>query len=318
MSMRISTGQLYSGGVSGIQTLQGDLYGLQNQIDTGRRVVTPKDDPVGAAQALLVSQSKSVNELYIKNQESADTRLSTLEGSLGGFNTELANIYEKVLSAGNGSYSDSERAAIGAELKERLGNLVTMANAQDGTGRYIFAGFKSTTQPFTLSGNAAPYSLGNPYVTYNGDDGVQTLQVSASQTLSTNLAGSEVFMRVRDSSGNVTGRSVFDAVQNLVNFMNTAGASASSPAYTQAMGDIQSAMDTISRSRATVGSRLSSLDSLKNMAEDRGLQYKQQLSNLQDLDYAKALTDVSQKKTQLEAAQATFAATSKLSLFDYI
>ena len=50
MSMRISTQQLYSGGVSGIQRLQSSLYTLQNQIDTGRKIVTPKDDPVGSAQ----------------------------------------------------------------------------------------------------------------------------------------------------------------------------------------------------------------------------------------------------------------------------
>ncbi|MNY67192.1 flagellar hook-associated protein FlgL [compost metagenome] len=57
---------------------------------------------------------------------------------------------------------------------------------------------------------------------------------------------------------------------------------------------------------------------MTNTAGDRALQYKTQLSNLEDLDYAKALTDVSQKKIQLEAAQATFASTSKLSLFNYI
>lgn len=82
MSLRISTAQLYSAGVGGIQQLQSSLYTLQNQIDTGRRIVTPKDDPVGAAQALVVTQSKSVNELYIKNQASADTKLSALDSTL--------------------------------------------------------------------------------------------------------------------------------------------------------------------------------------------------------------------------------------------
>lgn len=316
--MRVSTAQLYSGGVSGMQRLQSDLYTLQNQIDTGRRVVTPKDDPVGAAQALVVTQSQSVNALYVKNQGTATTKLSALDSTLGGINDELQNIYQSAVSAGNGTYTDASRAAIATELEARLGSLVSLANSQDGTGRYVFSGFQSTTTPFANSGNASPYSLANPTVTYGGDEGIQTLQVSASQNVATNVAGSEVFMRVKDSTGNVTGRSVFDAVQNMIDFLRTPSASASSAAYTQALGDIDASMDNVSRLRASVGSGLSSLVNLGNMSADRDLQYEQQLSNLQDLDYAKALTEVSQKKVQLEAAQATFSATSQLSLFNYI
>lgn len=326
MSMRISTQQLYSGGVSGIQRLQSSLYTLQNQIDTGRKIVTPKDDPVGSAQALVVSQANSVNALYIKNQESATTKLDSLDSILSGVNDQLQNIYEKAVAAGNGSYSDTDRAAVAAELSERLSNLVSLANTQDGTGRYVFAGFQSTTQPFSLSANPASatnptaFSLSpsNAYVNYNGDDGLQTLQVSASDSIETNLPGSDVFMRIRDSSGNATGRSVFDAVQNMVEFLKTPGASASSSRYTTALGDISASINTVSTGLATVGARASSLESMINTAGDRKLQYEQQLSNLQDLDYASALTAVSQQKLQLEAAQSTFALTSKLSLFNYI
>lgn len=318
MNMRVSSNQMYSSGISGIQRLQSDLYTLQNQVDTGRRIVTPKDDPVGSAQALVVTQSSSVNDLYIKNQGTATTKLSALDSTLDGVGKELQNIYDKALAAGNGSYSDSERAAVAAELQARLGTLVQLANTQDGTGRYVFSGFQSTTQPFAVSANTSPYSLGNTHIAYSGDDGVQNLQVGAATTVATSTPGSEVFMRIRDSSGNVTGRSVFDAVKNMVDFLKTPGASASSTTYKTALSDIDSAMSSVSRVRATVGASLSSLETMGDTAADRKLQYKEQLSNLEDLDYAKALSDVSQKKLQLEASQATFAATAKLSLFDHI
>ena len=74
MSMRISTMQIYNGGTAGIQNLQSDLYSAQNQVSTGRRIVTPKDDPIGAAQALMVTQAGAVNELYLKNQGAADSK----------------------------------------------------------------------------------------------------------------------------------------------------------------------------------------------------------------------------------------------------
>lgn len=318
MSMRVSSSQMYNSGIGGIQKLQSDLYTLQNQVDTGRRIVTPKDDPVASAQALVVTQSASVNALYIKNQDTASTKLDALDSTLGGVNEELQNIYDKALAAGNGSYSDSERSAVATELQARLGSLISLANSQDGAGRYVFSGFQSTTVPFAVSSNTSPYSLTNTHVTYSGDDGVQTLQVGAASTVATSTPGSEVFMRIRDANGNVTGRSVFDAVQNMVDFLKTPGASASSATYKTALSDINAAMSSISRVRASVGATGSSLETMGNTAADRKLQYKAQLSSLEDLDYAKAISDVSQMKLQLEASQATFAATSKLSLFDHI
>lgn len=317
--MRISTNQIYSSGVGGLQNLTGSLYSLQNQISTGRKIVTPQDDPVGSAQALLVSQSKSVNDLFIKNQGVADTKLSSLDNILSGVNDELQSVYEKAVSAGNGTYSDSERSGIAVELQQRLTSLVALANSQDGTGRYIFAGFESTTPPFTQNAaSVSPYGLTQPYVDYNGDDGLQRLQVSASEAIATNEPGSAVFMRVADAQGNPTGRSMFDSIQNLVDLLNTSGSASANPAYSQALADIQSSIETVSRSRASVGARLSSLESLGSVTQGRGVQYDAQLSNLQDLDYAKAISDITQKKIQLEAAQATFSQTAKLSLFQYI
>lgn len=307
MSMRISTMQIYNGGTAGIQKLQSDLYSAQNQVSTERRIVTPKDDPIGAAQALMVTQAGAVNELYLKNQGTADSKLSALDSTLQGINDELVGIYEKSIAAGNGAYSDSDRKAIAAELTERLDSLISLANTQDGNGRYVFAGFQSTTKPFS----------GSPVV-YAGDDGQQKLQVTASQYVTTNLSGNDVFMNVVDANGVSTGQSMFQSVQDMITFLNTPGGSAGSPAYTTALSNISASIDNVLRNQATVGARQSSLESMTNTAEDRVVQYAQQLSDIEDLDYAKAITEISQKKLQLDATQATFAKTAQLSLFDYI
>ena len=307
MSMRISTMQIYNGGTAGIQNLQSELYSAQNQVSTGRRIVTPKDDPIGAAQALMVTQAGAVNELYLKNQGAADSKLSALDSTLQGINEELVNIYEKSIAAGNGAYSDSDRKAIAAELAERLDSLVSLANTQDGNGRYVFAGFQSTTKPFS----------GSP-ITYAGDDGQQKLQVTASQFVTTNLSGNDVFVNVVDANGVPTGQSMFQSVQDMITFLNTPGGSAGSTAYTDALKNISASIDNVLRNQATVGARQSSLESMSNTAEDRKVQYAQQLSAIEGLDYAKAITEISQKKLQLEATQATFAKTAQLSLFSYI
>ncbi len=48
------------------------------------------------------------------------------------------------------------------------------------------------------------------------------------------------------------------------------------------------------------------------------LTLKTTLSNIEDLDYATAITQMNKQMLALEAAQSSFAKISKLSLFDYI
>lgn len=320
--MRISTSQIFNGGTSGILDVQSSVYKLTNQMSAGTSILTPEDDPVAAAKVVVVTQSQNVNKLYSANQGTASTTLATLDSTLSNIYDELNSIYTAAVEAGNGAYSDSQRADIATELSERLDNLISLANTQDGEGRYIFGGTKSTTQPFTLNSSAdssVDYNAStNSYVTYNGNDASQTLQVGSSQFVTLNETGSDVFMRVKDSSGNATGASVFDAVQNMVEYLNTSGADPSSTDYTTALSNISSAMDTIAVRLASVGARESALEGMMTVSSERDVNYEDQLSSLQDLDYKQAASDLAQKKLQLEAAQSAFSSTAKLSLFDYI
>ena len=82
--------------------------------------------------------------------------------------------------------------------------------------------------------------------------------------------------------------------------------------------NIDQSLENVSRVRSTVGSGLKEIDALANAGEDKQLQYDSSLSALQDLDYAKAITEMSKKQLQLEAAQLSFKQTSQLSLFNIL
>lgn len=100
--------------------------------------------------------------------------------------------------------------------------------------------------------------------------------------------------------------------------MNTPGTTGLSTALTTANSDLQAALNNVSTVRASVGTRMQELNSLDNAGTSKNLQYSQTLSNLQDLDYTQALTDLSRQQTTLEAAQKSFAQTSSLSLFKFL
>ena len=92
--------------------------------------------------------------------------------------------------------------------------------------------------------------------------------------------------------------------------------------YTNALGlqltNLDRALDNVSSVQATVGTRLRELESLGDAASDLDLQYQTSLSGLQDLDYAKAISEFTMQQTFLEAAQKSFAQISGLSLFNYL
>ena len=85
-----------------------------------------------------------------------------------------------------------------------------------------------------------------------------------------------------------------------------------------ALRDLDQANDNVLRVRAALGSRINELESLGNVNQDLRLQYQQTLAQLQDLDYAKAIADLTRKQTDLQAAQQSFVRISQLSLFNYL
>lgn len=403
--MRISTGMLYETGVNSIQRQTASLLHTQQQVASGRRILTPSDDPVAAARALEVTQAQSINTQYRTNQDNAKTSLGLEESQLAAVGDLIQSVQERAVQAGSAALSNSDRDSIAKELRARFDQLVGIANATDGTGQYLFSGYQGNVSPF--SGNVATG------VSYAGDDGQRALQVSASRQLPVSDSGSDVFMRIRNGNGTFvtdfaaanSGTAAIDAGNALgsfnghqyaVDFVDvagqinytltdvTAGTPASAPTPYQsgsaisfdgvnsvsisgspkagdrftvapsssqsifatigrlitaletpptaatggttrvnnevghALTDLSQAQDNILRVRAAVGSRLTEVDALQGVGEDLSLQYTQTLSRLQDVDYAEAITQLTQQQFNLEAAQKSFMQVSGLSLFNYL
>lgn len=296
--MRISTQTLFDSGAARIGELQSSLYKTQQQVATGRRILTPSDDPVAAARALEVTQSQALNAQYGANRGYAKDSLAMVDGTLASVTELLQNVKATAISAGNGTLDDSARAAIATALQSDLDQLVGLANTRDGQNNYLFSGFQTATPPFVQTATGA---------TYQGDLGQRLIQVDSSRQMSASVPGETVFQG--------GGQDMFKTLSDLITQLNTPGTTGLSAALATADNNLVSALDNVSSVRASVGSRMQELDSLDSAGADRNLQYSQTLSDLQDLDYAKALTDLSKQQTTLEAAQKSFVQVSGLSLF---
>ncbi|KAA3650076.1 MAG: flagellar hook-associated protein 3 [Proteobacteria bacterium] len=190
--MRISTGMLYQTGVNTIQKQTAQMLQTQQQVATGRRIVSPSDDPVASARALEITQAQGINAQQQINQGYAKDALGLMENKLAAVEELVIHTRTRAVAAGNGTYAPSELKAIATDVRASFDSMLALANSQNGQGEYLFSGYQADVKPYTgtLDG-----------VSYQGDQGQRTLQVSPSRLMAVSNAGSDVFDAVRQEPG---------------------------------------------------------------------------------------------------------------------
>jgi len=307
---------IFDAGRNAIQRQSSEMLHTQQQIATGRRILTPSDDPIAASRALEVTQSQRANEQFQTNIGYAKDALATLESDLGSIGDILTYIRTRAVEAGNPTYTSSEHQAIAADIEAQFGALLGIANGKDATGEYRFAGYRSTDAAF--SGGAFDPAAGPAAVAYRGDAGARSIQVSASRTMPVGEPGSGVFIVVPNAATGEPESQVFGWISNFINDLRNPPAGGLSASVASAIGNMDTALDKVLTIRASVGSRMTELDALEELSAAHGEQYAQTLSRLQDVDYAEAISRLSKQQTILEAAQQSYVRVTGLSLFDYL
>ena len=310
--MRVSNNTSYEIGIAALNRQQTAQVKTLEQISSGRRMLTPADDPSAYARAMEVSQADSVNTQQATNRQYAASNFAILEGTLGDVTNVLQNAQQLVVSARNGTLDDGARIAIATELRGNFGEMLGLANRTDGNGQYLFSGVQGSTKPFADTGSG---------VQYFGDEGLRMIQASASRQLAVNESGKEVFERIPASGGG--NQSVFKTLSDLIGILETpvatpADKTALANGLTTAQTNLANALDNVLRVHASVGIRMKELDTLNDSGDDLSIQYKQQLAELQDVDYAKAISSLTQQQSYLEATQMAFVKVQGLSLFDFL
>ncbi len=186
---RISTKTMADQAVSSMLEQQARMSKTQMQLATGKRIVTPSDDPTGAVRVVDLKGAIGRVEQYQTNADRARSRLEQEESVLFGVTNLLQRA--RVLGVqGNNSavLSASETQAIADEITLLVDELESLANTKDASGEYIFAGYKSGTKPFNRTASDT--------YTYSGDQGQRQLQISADRTIADGDNGFDLFMDV--------------------------------------------------------------------------------------------------------------------------
>ncbi|MBK1673444.1 flagellar hook-associated protein 3 [Ectothiorhodospira shaposhnikovii] len=210
--MRISTNQIFQNGVDTMIRQQAALARTQNQLSTGRRILSPSDDPSGSVQALQFESRISQTNQYQRNLDLAEQRVRFSEVTLGAVSNDLQRIRELAVRANNATETDETRRYIALEMQEILDGLVDLANTRDANGEYLFAGYQSQTKPFVVDAAGT--------VIYQGDSQSRQVDISPVRKVTVSDPGNAVFEGILDGNGifrtlvgNNTGSGVIDSGQ---------------------------------------------------------------------------------------------------------
>ncbi len=185
--MRLSTALIYQNGLNGILNQESAMSRLNEQMSSGRRVLSPADDPLAASLAVNVSQTASMNGNYAANRGMLEQSLGAEENALKSVVLTLQDVLQRVVEAGKGTLSDADRQSLATALSSSRDQLLGLANSTDGNGQYLFSGYKGQTQPYEIDSTGT--------VTYQGDTGQRMLQVEQSRQLAGSDIGSDIFSR---------------------------------------------------------------------------------------------------------------------------
>ncbi len=300
--MRISTSQIYSQGVTSMLNKQAELAKTQLQLATGERILAPSDDPSAATRVMQLEQAVKSTEQYQRNADFADGRLGLEETVLVDVGNILQRVRELAVRANNDTLNAGDRSAIAVEVRGVLEDLMQLANTQDSNSEYMFAGFSTGTEPFTDDG------AGN--FSYVGDQGQRTVQIGVNRQVAIGDSGDDVFMNVDDGAGGKI--SMF---ATLYEFASDLEANAPTGVV---LTRLDSAIDEVLTARSAIGARQNSIENQRGANDSFSLLLQENKSQLEDLDYAEAVSRFEQQMLALQASQQTFIKIEGLSLFNYL
>tara|TARA_R110002072_G_scaffold14582_7_gene60145 strand:+ start:480 stop:1718 length:1239 start_codon:yes stop_codon:yes gene_type:complete len=191
--MRVSTAYFTQRGLTSILDQQARLADMQEQISSGQRISKPSDDPTGAAQILRLEQALSVTSQYQRNADNALNRLTLQESTLDSVQDSLIRIREIAIQGANPTINNSDRQSLAQEVRERLNELVSLANTKDANQEYLFSGYKVTTKPISQAADGT--------FQYDGDQGQRALQISSGRQIKDSDSGSDVFINIKNGNG---------------------------------------------------------------------------------------------------------------------
>ena len=168
---------------------------MQNKMAAQSRIKDLRDDPLAAARSARLQSEIMRTARWEKNVETVRNRLASAEGQVRSAMDVLQRVRELAVEGANGILDRNQMGYIGEEVNALLGELLTIGNAKDESGNYLFSGALSRTEPFRVTQGHVPGGAGDlvTSVDYMGNVARSAAEISDGAETAVNLPGAVVF-----------------------------------------------------------------------------------------------------------------------------
>jgi flagellar hook-associated protein 3 FlgL len=291
---RVTQQSLSAVSLAGLQGNLNRLERLQQQMTTGKLIARPSDSPGGTVAAMQLRGDLRMSAQYARNANdgvgwlgSLDTTMTHMVDTL----QQARSVIVQGMSAGTSDQTGS-REALAKTVDTTRAAMVALANAryQD---RPIFGGTTSGAGAYDVNGN------------YIGDSGAVYRTVADGTRVRVDSSGPDV---LGDGPTGVIG-----LLDQIADHLRTNPAALA--------GDLQkldTATTNVSTELASVGTRYNELMQMAQSATDRQNTLTAQLSDVEDIDLPKTITDLQLQQTAYQAALSATARVIQPSLLEFL
>lgn len=266
---------------------------LQNQINTGKKVNRPSDDPVVAMKGIGYRTALDKVEQYQRNIGEVNNWLDSSDDALDKVGSALHRANELAVQAATGTVTPDDKEKINVELNQLRQHIQNIANTKVGD-KYIFSGTKTTSPLYDeKTGGYPPTDPANPDA-FNKDVDVEVFD---GITLKVNTNAIDVFKNIDQMFQNIKDGTVD---------------------YDVAIGKIDEQMNEILTTRADIGARQNRVELMDERLQSQSVIATKQMSENEDIDYEKAITEMITQESVHRAALSVGARIIQPSLVDFL
>jgi flagellar hook-associated protein 3 FlgL len=293
--VRVTRNILFRTYIGDITRQYRSIFKSQRQLSTGKKLSTPSDDPARVGKLLDSKSFLSKLSQYERNIDSGLSYLGITENALSGTNDILSRLKELAVLNSTDTANPEMRKAAAIDAGSLLESLVTLADTSF-EGGYVFSGNKVDTPPFDSTG------------TYSGDTAERVININTRSSMTLGMNGGKIF------KGTGGGVDVFKIVQDLITALNGNDTASIMSSITS----LETASTQISNAISDVGGRTLRLQSAQDVISKFKLDLKIDISNTEDADITKVISDLQLGNVALQAAMNSSAKVLRQSILDFL
>ncbi|RHW39937.1 flagellar hook-associated protein FlgL [Lysinibacillus yapensis] len=290
--MRVTQSMLSNNLLRNLSNSYAKLGKVQEQINTGKKVTRPSDDPVVAMKGIALRTQLNNVEQYSRNIGEAHNWLDTTDDTLDKVNSALQRANELMVQASSDTYTATDRNSINSELQQLRAHIQDLANTQIGE-RYIFSGTKTTTAPFADGKFAAVDEAFEKPIEIEVFDGIS--------------------MKI-----NTTPIKLFNEIDQMFKDIDGSINSSSGEQLSKHISTIQDRMNKLTNTRADIGARQNRVELMDSRLQSQEIIATKRMSENEDVDYEKAIVQMTTQESIHRAALSVGASIIQPTLVDFL